>query len=130
MVVLGEYRDQKYVLIYFKHYLKIQAIATFYNPNAYVSQPMSADPSIPEEFPRSADVGWPMSDEVICASADPSTMEFMAEHYVGYGHACPKLIHMSTERRGQSKIAYLYAKRGGCDIACRIGSGGDHGGVG
>src|SRR6202453_4391056 len=82
MVVLGEYRDQKYVLIYFKHYLKIQAIATFYNPNAYVSQPMSADPSIPEEFPRSADVGWPMSDEVICASADPSTMEFMAEHYV------------------------------------------------
>src|ERR1700677_3713953 len=101
MVVLGEYRDQKYVLIYFKHYLKIQAIATFYNPNAYVSQPMSADPSIPEEFPRSADVGWPMSDEVICASADPSTMEFMAEHYVPAEGAPPTQACSRPARRPQ-----------------------------
>ena len=82
MVVLGDYWDRKYVLFYFIDYLKIQAIATFYNPNAYASQLMSADPSISEEFPGSADVGWPMSDEVIWASADPSVMKFMAEHYV------------------------------------------------
>ena len=43
---------------------------------------MSADPSIPENFPGSADVGWPMSHEGFCVSADPSMMELMAEHYV------------------------------------------------
>ena len=63
MVVLSDYWDWKYVLIYFIDYLKIQAIATFYNPNAYAFQPMLADPLILEEFPGSANIGWPMSDQ-------------------------------------------------------------------
>jgi hypothetical protein len=35
-----------------------------------------------EDFPKSADVGSSMSDEVMLPSADPSTMEVMAEHWL------------------------------------------------
>jgi hypothetical protein len=35
------------------------------------SGPTSGGPSIPENFPKSADVGWPMSDEGIFRSGDP-----------------------------------------------------------
>ena len=57
---------------------------------------MSADPSIPELFPGSADIGWPMSDEVICTSADPSIMELMAEHYVSVGAVFKEVMYVDT----------------------------------
>jgi hypothetical protein len=53
-------------------------------PSQKSSELTSAGPSISEDFPKSADVGSSMSDEVILPSADPSTMEFMADHYVTF----------------------------------------------
>jgi hypothetical protein len=51
-------------------------------PSQKSSEPMSAGPSISEDFPKLADIGSSMSDEVILPSADPSTMEVMADHWL------------------------------------------------
>ena len=47
-------------------------------------EPLSADPSIPEESSRSADVGWPMNDGGNQVSAGPSAMKFMADHWLDF----------------------------------------------
>ena len=46
------------------------------------SEPTSGGPWVPEDFSGSADVGWPMSDEGILRSGDPSMMEFIADHWL------------------------------------------------
>ena len=39
-------------------------------------------PQISQNFPLSADVGWPMSDDRLSVLADPSIMKLMADHWL------------------------------------------------
>jgi hypothetical protein len=82
------------------HYYFQQLVAgSLENLNQYGFKLMLADPSILEYFPGLANVGWPMSHEMMLPSADPSTMGFMAEHYV------------SEPSHSYSLLKVLYLKR-------------------
>ena len=81
VVLMGSNSTRINIWVYFLDYI-FHSIATSHNPQTYASQPTSGGPWIPEEFGSSADISWPMSDEGILVSADPSMMELMAEHYV------------------------------------------------
>ena len=87
LVPIGTYGSLSHVWIYFidemVHFrcLTIQSIA-YLQPRNICSQPTSGGPWRSGKYPRSADVGWPMSNVANRVSAGPSIMEWMAEHYV------------------------------------------------